>query len=172
MYVALALLSMGVTTLVASDDLLAAFACGTAFAWDDWWVQSDSVSSLKRFAHIDLEGIHRFTESSKRLLLSAFRGKSSATNPKIDWLIVEDSNFSSTIDLLVNCTIFIYLGATIPFAAWSDATLTLTPWRLSVLAILILLLRRIPAMLVLHRVIPDIKTFREGVFAAHFGPMG
>jgi len=36
MYVALALLVTGLTTLAGSDDLLAAFACGTAFAWDDW----------------------------------------------------------------------------------------------------------------------------------------
>lgn len=56
MYVGLALLVTGLTTLVASDDLLSAFACGVAFAWDDF-----------------------FTES------------------------IEDSNFSSTIDLLSNC---------------------------------------------------------------------
>lgn len=35
-YIALALLVTGLTTLAGSDDLLAAFACGTAFAWDDW----------------------------------------------------------------------------------------------------------------------------------------
>lgn len=38
MYVALALLVTGLTTLAGSDDLLAAFAAGTAFAWDDWFV--------------------------------------------------------------------------------------------------------------------------------------
>jgi NhaP-type Na+/H+ or K+/H+ antiporter len=38
MYVALALLVTGLTTLAGSDDLLAAFAAGTAFAWDDWCV--------------------------------------------------------------------------------------------------------------------------------------
>ena len=37
MYVALSLLVTGLTTLAGSDDLLAAFACGTAFAWDDWF---------------------------------------------------------------------------------------------------------------------------------------
>lgn len=36
MYVALSLLTTGLTTLAGSDDLLAAFCCGTAFAWDDW----------------------------------------------------------------------------------------------------------------------------------------
>ncbi|GMK53789.1 hypothetical protein CspeluHIS016_0103750 [Cutaneotrichosporon spelunceum] len=33
-YVSLAVLSIGICTLLGSDDLLAAFACGTAFAWD------------------------------------------------------------------------------------------------------------------------------------------
>lgn len=33
-YVALAIASMGVNVLLGSDDLLAAFACGTAFAWE------------------------------------------------------------------------------------------------------------------------------------------
>lgn len=59
-----------------------------------------------------------------------------------------------------------------PFAAWTNPALTLSPWRLCVLAISILLLRRIPAILMLQKWIPDIKTFREACFAAHFGPMG
>lgn len=33
-YVSLAVASMGVNVLLGSDDLLAAFACGTAFAWE------------------------------------------------------------------------------------------------------------------------------------------
>ena len=61
-------------------------------------------------------------------------------------------------------TIFIYLGATMPIAAWSDAALTLAPWRLVVLALALLLLRRIPAIFLLQRLIPDIKTNREAIF--------
>ncbi|GAA6037492.1 hypothetical protein JCM8097_008215 [Rhodosporidiobolus ruineniae] len=125
MYVALALLVTGLTTLAGSDDLLAAFACGTAFAWDDW-----------------------FTES------------------------IEESNFSSTIDLLANCAIFIYLGATMPFNAWNNEYTTLTPWRLVLLCLGILTLRRLPVMYALQWWIPDIKTRREAIFAGHFGPMG
>lgn len=40
------------------------------------------------------------------------------------------------------------------------------------LAIAILLLRRLPFMLVAYRWIPDIKTFREAAFTGWFGPMG
>lgn len=31
------MLAIGSTTLLGSDDLLAAFSCGTAFAWDGWF---------------------------------------------------------------------------------------------------------------------------------------
>lgn len=59
-----------------------------------------------------------------------------------------------------------------PFAAWNDASLTLTPWRLVILSILILALKRLPIIFVLHRFIPDIKTRREAIFCGHFGPVG
>ncbi|KAJ7133332.1 Sodium/hydrogen exchanger family-domain-containing protein [Mycena epipterygia] len=36
-YVSLALLTIGITTLLGSDDLLSAFACGAAFAWDGFF---------------------------------------------------------------------------------------------------------------------------------------
>ena len=48
----------------------------------------------------------------------------------------------------------------------------LDAWRLAVLTILVLLLRRIPIVLATYRWIPDIKTFREAIFAGWFGPMG
>ena len=85
---------------------------------------------------------------------------------------IEDSNFSSTVDLLANSAIFLYLGVSMPFSAWADASLTLTPWRLVLLAISILALRRIPCIFALQWFIPDIKTKREALFSGHFGPMG
>ncbi|PWN88897.1 Sodium/hydrogen exchanger, partial [Acaromyces ingoldii] len=128
-YVSLAVASMGVNVLLGSDDLLAAFACGTAFAWDGW-----------------------FTKQT------------------------EDSNFSSIVDLLFNVATFIYIGALMPFhdfVGGSDAERnTLSLWRLFVLAICVLLTKRLPIVVALWRWIPDIKTFREAVFAGHFGPIG
>jgi NhaP-type Na+/H+ or K+/H+ antiporter len=85
---------------------------------------------------------------------------------------IEESNFSSTIDLLANCAIFIYLGATMPFDAWNNEYTTLTPWRLVLLCLGILTLRRLPGLYALQWWIPDIKTRREAIFAGHFGPMG
>jgi NhaP-type Na+/H+ or K+/H+ antiporter len=50
--------------------------------------------------------------------------------------------------------------------------LTIVPWRLVCIAILILLFRRIPIMLALKPLIPDIKSWREAMFCGHFGPIG
>ncbi|KAL7424027.1 hypothetical protein Q5752_001612 [Cryptotrichosporon argae] len=124
-YVSLALLAIGMCTLLGSDDLLAAFACGTAFAWDGFFNRQ-----------------------------------------------TEDAVFSNVIDLLFNCAAFIYIGAIIPFHSFADASIHLSVWRLVVLAILILLIRRLPAILVLYKFIPDIKTLREAAFTGWFGPMG
>lgn len=124
-YVSLAIASMGVNVLLGSDDLLAAFACGTAFAWDGW-----------------------FTKQT------------------------EDSNFSNIIDLLFNVATFIYIGALMPWYEFAHAADSLNIWRCFVLAIAVLLLKRLPIILALWRWIPDIKTFREAIFSGHFGPMG
>ena len=45
-------------------------------------------------------------------------------------------------------------------------------WRLVVLAVLVLLLRRLPIMMAMYRWMPDVRTWREAVFTGHFGPMG
>jgi sodium/hydrogen antiporter len=50
--------------------------------------------------------------------------------------------------------------------------LTIVPWRLVCIAILILLFRRMPVMLALKPLIPDIKSWREAWFCGHFGPIG
>jgi NhaP-type Na+/H+ or K+/H+ antiporter len=119
------MLTIGVTTLLGSDDLLAAFACGTAFAWDGFFNRQ-----------------------------------------------TEESVFSSVIDLLFNIAAFIYVGAWMPFGMFTDEELSLNVWRLIVIAVLVLLLRRLPIVVALYKWIPDIKTFREAVFSGHFGPIG
>jgi len=59
-----------------------------------------------------------------------------------------------------------------PFVAWNNEYTTLTPWRMVLLCLGILTLRRLPGMYALQWWIPDIKTRREALFAGHFGPMG
>jgi sodium/hydrogen antiporter len=75
----------------------------------------------------------------------------------------------SIIDLLLNSTMFVYFGSIIPWQNFHDG---LSPGKLTGVAILVLLLRRLPAILALKKLIPEIQTWNEALFAGHFGPMG
>jgi len=84
----------------------------------------------------------------------------------------DESHVSNVIDLLLNLAYFVYLGTIIPWEMFNDAEIGLSAWRLTVIAIFVILFRRIPIMMALKPLIPDIKTWREALFAGHFGPIG
>ncbi|KAJ9136721.1 Na(+)/H(+) antiporter [Pleurostoma richardsiae] len=84
----------------------------------------------------------------------------------------EESHVSNVIDLLLNLTYFVYLGTIIPWEQFNNTALGLSAWRLTIIAIFVILFRRIPIMMALKPLIPDIKTWREALFAGHFGPIG
>jgi sodium/hydrogen antiporter len=84
----------------------------------------------------------------------------------------EESHVSNVIDLLLNLAYFVYFGAVIPWSSYNMPELGLVPWRLVVIALLVIFFRRIPIMMMLKPIIPDIKTWREALFAGHFGPIG
>ncbi|CRG84148.1 hypothetical protein PISL3812_01473 [Talaromyces islandicus] len=84
----------------------------------------------------------------------------------------EESHVSNVIDLLLNLAYFVYFGSIIPWSSYNMPEIGLTPWRLVVIALLVIFFRRIPIMMMLKPIIPDIKTWREALFAGHFGPIG
>lgn len=84
----------------------------------------------------------------------------------------EESHVSNVIDLLLNLAYFVYFGTIIPWEQYNNAELGLTAWKLVVIALFVIFFRRIPIMMALKPVIPDIKTWREALFAGHFGPIG
>ena len=124
-YLALTVLTIGIASTLGVDDLLAAFAAGSAISWDE---------------HFNVQ--------------------------------IENEVFSSVIDLVLNCACFIYIGAWLPFDQFNSPDLGVTPWRLVVLFIAVLVLRRIPVLLLLYRWIPEIRSWREALFTGHFGPVG
>ncbi|KAF9975647.1 hypothetical protein BGZ73_000603 [Actinomortierella ambigua] len=91
-----------------------------------------------------------------------------------DWFSNEiaEAHIQEVIDMLLNLACFIYIGASIPFKNFHDASLQLSVWRLIVLAILLLLFRRLPFVMGLKRVIPALTTYREAAFSGWFGPIG
>ena len=79
----------------------------------------------------------------------------------------------TVIDLQLNSSLFVYFGASIPWDEFVDSGFPgLTVGSLFALLALILLLRRLPIVLALKPLIPDIKTWQEALFAGHFGPIG
>ncbi|UNI17212.1 Na+/H+ antiporter, variant 2 [Purpureocillium takamizusanense] len=84
----------------------------------------------------------------------------------------EESHVSNVIDLLLNLTYFVYFGTIIPWEQYNNDVFGLKAWRLVVIAIFVLLFRRIPIMMALKPFIPDVKNWREALFAGHFGPIG
>ncbi|KAI8139314.1 Sodium/hydrogen exchanger family-domain-containing protein [Fennellomyces sp. T-0311] len=91
-----------------------------------------------------------------------------------DWFRqeTEEAHFQEVIDMMLNLAVFAYIGAIIPWHEFGNADIGLSPWRLVVIAILILLFRRLPIVIALKPFMPAIKTYREAVFSGWFGPMG
>ncbi|TQV91897.1 sodium/hydrogen antiporter [Cordyceps javanica] len=84
----------------------------------------------------------------------------------------EESHVSNVIDLLINLAYFVYFGTIIPWEQYNSGYFGVTAWRLVVIAIFVLLFRRLPIMLALKPFIPDVRNWREALFAGHFGPIG
>lgn len=90
-----------------------------------------------------------------------------------DWFRLEtlDDSLQPTIDMLLNLSIFMWLGAVCPWASFARNDI-IPLYRLIPLGILVMLLRRLPVVLVLRRRIPQIEHMRQALFVGFFGPIG
>lgn len=81
---------------------------------------------------------------------------------------------NSCVDVLLNFGGFMYIGTIMPWDKFNDPNGTgLTYARLIVLGILVLIFRRIPAILALYKLMPDVcANFKESLFMGYFGPIG
>ncbi|KAF9452355.1 hypothetical protein P691DRAFT_235150 [Macrolepiota fuliginosa MF-IS2] len=105
-------------------------------------------------------------------LLAAF-----AAGCAISWdgdfnIYTDGEAFASVIEYILNCGCFFYIGAWLPWKDFNLPDIGISPWRLIVLCIGVLALRRIPAVLVLYKWVPEIANWKEALFCGHFGPMG
>lgn len=91
-----------------------------------------------------------------------------------DWFQVktEESHISAVVNLLLNMSFFVLLGAIVPWKSYSAPALFMIPWRLIIGTLLLFLFRRIPVVFLMKQVMNDIKTYREALFYGHFGPIG
>ncbi|SJX62025.1 related to Na+/H+-exchanging protein [Sporisorium reilianum f. sp. reilianum] len=91
-----------------------------------------------------------------------------------DWFRIrtEDNDFQEIIDTVLNMAVFVYIGAIIPWADYSSPGLQLAGWRVVVLGITVLLLRRPPWVIAATKAIPALRDLKESSFAGWFGPIG
>lgn len=81
----------------------------------------------------------------------------------------EETHLPAVIDLILNSSFFVYFGTTIPWKLFNSTDHGLDVGMLIGLTIAILLLRRMPALIIFWRGIPEIKSFREALFCGWFG---
>lgn len=75
----------------------------------------------------------------------------------------------SILDLMLNSAFFVYFGSIIPWHTYRD---NLKVGNMLLVALLTLLLRRLPTMITLKKLVPDLRTYHEAIFVGHFGPIG
>lgn len=92
---------------------------------------------------------------------------------KSDWFRKEtlDDSLQPTIDMLLNVAFFIWIGATCPWSSFAHNTV-IPIHRLVFLGILVLLLRRPPFVMAVHKRIHQIEEWRQALFVGFFGPIG
>ncbi|CEL05280.1 Putative Na /H antiporter [Aspergillus calidoustus] len=89
-------------------------------------------------------------------------------------LQLRHDSFNSSLETLLNYGIFLYLGAVMPWKEFQmPGTTGISVARLLGLGVLILLFRRIPAIMVGYRFMPRIcGNWKEALFMGYFGPIG
>lgn len=83
-------------------------------------------------------------------------------------------SFNSTLETVLNFGTFIFLGATMPWESLHMPEVTgITISRLVALGFLVLLFRRIPAVMMGYRFMPKVcSNWKEALFMGYFGPIG
>lgn len=84
----------------------------------------------------------------------------------------EESEVDNCLDLLLNLVFFSFLGATIPWDSFNDPDNGITPGRLALMCIFVLVFRRLPAMLAFYRYVPTLNDVSEACFIGYFAPIG
>lgn len=79
----------------------------------------------------------------------------------------QEERVQEAMDQFFTLPIFMLLGVVLPWAAWQDLG-----WPALALVAAVLLFRRLPALCLLHRLLPELRWRRDILFAGWFGPIG
>ncbi|MFE1745340.1 cation:proton antiporter [Coleofasciculus sp. H7-2] len=79
----------------------------------------------------------------------------------------EEEGVQEAVDRFFTLYIFLLLGLALPWEKWLDLG-----WKGLFLAISVLLVRRLPALLLLRRFLPQVRGMQDALFMGWFGPIG
>lgn len=79
----------------------------------------------------------------------------------------QEERVQEAMDQFFTLPIFMLLGAVLPWAQWQTLG-----WPALALVVAVLLFRRLPALCLLHRLLPELRWRRDVLFAGWFGPIG
>ena len=90
-----------------------------------------------------------------------------------DWFRkeTEDDSLQPTIDMLLNISVFAWFGAAAPWISFRVNDV-IPLWRLVLLGLGVLLLRRIPVVFAMHTWVHQIEHWKHALFVGYFGPIG
>lgn len=156
--VALTFLTLGVVGTIGSDDILCCFIVGNSFTWDDWFrVQTED---------------HKVQDVIDQLLNVSVKFGPPKTNPSsrpfAPWTHSRTLGFYRAHADTHQSAIFLYIGAIMPWAEFGNYW-GITPWRLVLLGICVILFRRLPWVLLLV-CFPRLKPFLTTLFSPSGSP--
>lgn len=67
---------------------------------------------------------------------------------------------------------FTTLGTVLPWDQWLNKESPVTLGRLFLFGAAVILIRRLPSVILLQKLVPEIRSMREACFVGWFGPMG
>lgn len=90
---------------------------------------------------------------------------------------VRHDSFNNILERFLNFAGFIFIGLIMPWDSLTNPLRTadngLSPGRLFALAFLVLVFRRIPAIMISYRLMPKVcSNWKEALFLGYFGPIG
>lgn len=140
------------------------------FASNQRWIDKESFFSFSLFISFFCAGFSSVLGTDD--LLVAFA--SGCAFSWDGWILTQlhETYVSSCLDLIINMAYFVYFGSIVPWDQFNNVEIGLNIWRLIIIAIVVLFLRRIPVVFALKPFVPDVRTWKQALFCGHFGPIG
>ncbi|KAJ3071939.1 hypothetical protein HDU98_004542 [Podochytrium sp. JEL0797] len=134
------------------------------------WIDKESILSFSIALTLCIDGLHSWIGSDD--ILAVFVAGNVLTWDEWFNNQVASSAFQEVIDALLNLSFFVFIGALMPWHSFDSGENNLDFWRLALLALWVIFLRRLPVVMAMYKWIPALNNRNEAFFAGWFGPIG